>query len=326
MHTTTKKRRAHYTPQPDPRCPHMRLTGRDIDMLVEILKHRFLRSNHLIALTAGGRQAILKRIRRLYDHGYLVRLREPITWYREPGSKPKIYALGNAGADVLAEQRGISRGEINWQLKNERVGQPHIEHTLAVADVMVHIELDSRKKNDLNYIDSDELFQKFSVSTRNKKNPYRFQVDVPGKERTDTLGAAPDKVFAFEVAWQSAERNRRHILLELDRGTEPNLRHTKALTTQTSILKKIMVYSEAYKQKLHKEQYHWASFRVAIVTTNAERVSHILALIRKLTKECDYRSDLFYVTDFDSFSSHNTFDLQWCVIKKGEEERVTILE
>jgi hypothetical protein len=49
------------------------LTERDIDIIAHVARHRFLRSDHVAALVGGSQQRILRRLRLLFDNGYLDR-------------------------------------------------------------------------------------------------------------------------------------------------------------------------------------------------------------------------------------------------------------
>jgi len=53
----------------------IRLTERDQDILRHVRRHRFLLSDHIQALVPGSRQQILRRLQRLFHHGYLDRPR-----------------------------------------------------------------------------------------------------------------------------------------------------------------------------------------------------------------------------------------------------------
>jgi len=52
-----------------------------------------------------------------------------------------VYALGDKGADLLAERFGIDRGKIKWNEKNKEVKDRHIQHTLMISNFRICLEL-----------------------------------------------------------------------------------------------------------------------------------------------------------------------------------------
>ena len=63
----------------------MQLTERDRDILRQVRRHRFLRSSHILALIGGSSQQVLRRLQRLYHHGYLDRPRAQIDYFHRGG-------------------------------------------------------------------------------------------------------------------------------------------------------------------------------------------------------------------------------------------------
>ena len=49
------------------------MTARDTEILRMVNRHRFLRSHQIAELLDGSREQVLRRLQRLYHHGYLER-------------------------------------------------------------------------------------------------------------------------------------------------------------------------------------------------------------------------------------------------------------
>ena len=96
-----------------------RLQERDREIIKHVFKHRFLNSNHIVALIGGTRQPILRRLHGLFHAGYLARPLEQIRPYKR-GSDPMVYGLGNAGADLLAEEYQVPRGRLTGPERTEK--------------------------------------------------------------------------------------------------------------------------------------------------------------------------------------------------------------
>jgi Replication-relaxation len=288
----------------------MILTPRDLDILRAVYRHRLLRSTHLVALSGGSPQATLRRLQLLFHHGYLDRPPMQLDWYAR-GSEPLVYALGNRGAEVL-EAEGVARPRgVRWDTKNRNVSRVFLHHTLAVAEVMVAFEAACRARDGVQFIPPEEVLAGAPPETRRLRLPFRWQVEVRHDGKLHRLGVEPDKVFGLRV--EDAPENRRHtfFFLEADRGTMPVRR--KGLG-QTSFLRKLLCYQETWRQGLHRTHLGISNFRVLTVTTNRERVEHLVEACRKLTGG---GSRLFLFTDYERLSHMNILTHKW-VNGRGE--------
>jgi hypothetical protein len=67
------------------------VTARDFDILEHVRRHRFLSSAHLVALDGGNESNILARLRKLFDHGHLVRPLAQLATMPVIGPRPMVY-------------------------------------------------------------------------------------------------------------------------------------------------------------------------------------------------------------------------------------------
>jgi hypothetical protein len=271
----------------------------------------------------GGERRVRERLRALFDHGLLDRVDEPVVDYDTPGSDPMIYALGNEGAAVLAKAYGLRIGTIDWRAKNqELISKPYIYHTLAVAEVMVALAAGCRERGNVRLLAPQEVVRDTPHASAQRTNPYLWRVSLPDPGLRAPIGMRPDKICGLHVLARPEGRNRAYFCLEADLGTMPVERET---LRQTSIAKKIIGYSETYKQKLHTALYNWGLFRVLFVTTSQERVDSMLQYVAKVTHERRYRSDLFVFADYAALAQQHIFDVRWRCIRNGAEEGMTLL-
>ena len=110
--------------------PPIRLTGRDLDVLGQVRKHRFLRSTHLAQLIGGSQQQLLRRLQRLYHQGHLDRPRAQLDYFHQTGSKPIVYGLGRKGARLMQAGEAC---EHRRQTRSGFAGRVFLEHALMVA-------------------------------------------------------------------------------------------------------------------------------------------------------------------------------------------------
>ena len=180
-----------------------RLTDRDLEIIRHVFEHRFLRSTHLVSLLPGSRQQVLRRLQCLFHHGYLDRPRAQIDYYRK-GSKTMVYGLGNKGMQLLEREDGISPCKLDWTARNRSITRFFMEHTLAVADVMVALELSCRRRG-------VQLIHAPVVA-----GGFKWSVRVHYRGVATAIGVVPDRVFALKTPTAT-----RWFFLEADRATMP---------------------------------------------------------------------------------------------------------
>ena len=113
------------------RIPHERLelSPRDIEILSSVYTYRFLTSSQLTKMFFPSKSFADRRLRKLYDHGFLDRIQRPVT----EGKCELLYALWTEGARVLSRKIKISREELGWSKSKNRVGGEFLEHELEVT-------------------------------------------------------------------------------------------------------------------------------------------------------------------------------------------------
>lgn len=297
------ERRKRFRREPEGR---IQITERDLAILQQVFRHRFLRSTHLQALF-GGQQVFLRRLAELYHHGFLDRPREPIEFYACAGSKPMVYALGNKGADLLRDHCGLPRGKVNWAEKNQGIGPLFLDHTLLVADVMVALELACRTNGRVRFVPAEELLARAPEVTRRRPRPFEWSVACRYLGEPVTLGVAPDACFGLHFLDRPEGRNHAYFFLEADRATMPIVRNN---VRQTSFVRKMTAYAETWKQGIHTAVYGIKNFRVLTVTSSAERVGNLIQANRDLGN--GQGSRLFLFTDTATFrAAEDPLALEW---------------
>ena len=145
----------------------MELTPRDADMLRLLRRHRFLRSHHIAALLGGSRQQLLRRLQKLYHHGYVERPTCQLDYYQQPGSRSIAYGLASRGAAHLRRVDNIPFSELDWISRNRAVKRLFLEHALMVSYIMVALEIASQKRGEMRLLIEHEI--PLAESTRRNK-------------------------------------------------------------------------------------------------------------------------------------------------------------
>jgi len=247
----------------------MQLTQRDREIIRQIYRHRFLRSNQIVALAGGSAQQILRRLKLLYHHGYLERPRAQLRYYECGGSKSIAYGLGKKGGTLLRRGHGMPVHPDSWDEKNHIIGRIYLEHTLFVVDVMTAIELACRNQGGIRLLYEDQL------ALHSERQPFGWRVKISEGLK---LGVVPDRVFALEFQDQNGESQRAYFFLEADRGTMPV---TRSNLSQTSFRRKLLAYEATWVQNLHR-RFGFHRFRVLTVTTSAVRVNSLVTACSQL--------------------------------------------
>jgi proteasome lid subunit RPN8/RPN11/DNA-binding Lrp family transcriptional regulator len=203
-----------------PEIQPLRFTNRDCEILKCLQRHRFLRSDHIVALCAGSRQQVLRRLQRLFHHGYLERPRCQIDYYQS-GSRRIAYGLGNKGAAWLKRELSLQFHKLDWEQKG-RVGRLFLEHALLVSDIMVALELACRNRKDIRLLSADDL------RIPNMREPFQWKVDIGQRQK---CGVIPDRVFGLE-----ANGNQCWYFLEADRDTMPITRSDLVSATAAQLV------------------------------------------------------------------------------------------
>jgi hypothetical protein len=284
-----------------PAVTPLQLTERDRQIIRLIHRHRFLRSDQIVALIGGSQQQVLRRLQLLYHHGYLERPRAQIQYYERGGSKSIAYGLGNKGGALLKLEFGIAVDSVSWSEKNHVIGRVYLEHALLVSDVMVSLELACRKHGGVRLMHEDDL------ALTLQRQPFGWRVKIQNGSK---LGVIPDRVFALEFPDASGINQRIHFFLEADRGTMPVTRST---LSQTSFFRKLLAYETTWTQKIHQRQLGIQRFRVLTVTTIPGRVKSLVEACSQLKRG----HGLFLFAD-RSILSGDIFSRVWQSGRPGE--------
>jgi len=252
----------------------IKIQPRDLEIINLVWRYRFLNSEQVQVLVEGSDQVILRRLQKLYHHGYLDRPISQIV-FSNPlfGPKKMVYGLGDKGADLLAETYGIDRGNITWREKNREVSERYIQHTLTVSDFRACLTLALKNSPEvkLQWLNDGGL--------EIKREVYFVK---EGKQRR--LPIVPDGFFQIEDPG-----GKMYFFLEADRSTMTNNR----------FLNKMRAYWLWWRQGKSKES-GIETFRVLTITRTEQRKENL----RRITKYADERqagSRMFWFTDSGSY-------------------------
>ncbi len=261
-----------------------------------VSRHRFLRSHQIADLVGGSRQQVLRRLQRLYHHGYLERPACQIDYYQSPGSRSIAYGLASRGAAHLRRVDDTPFSRLDWTSRNRSVKRLFLQHALMVSDIMVALEIACRQRGDVRLLIEHEI--PLPAATSNQRAPFQWTVTGSGKEK---LGVIPDRVFALEFG---SKGERILCFLEADRGTMPVER---AKHDASSIARKLHAYALTWKAGIHRSRFGISRVRVLTVTSSEGRCGNICSAASTVSGG----HGIFLQTATSCFSPNNCLGPVW---------------
>jgi DNA-binding Lrp family transcriptional regulator len=285
-------------------APAFRVTEDDITIVHQIARHRFLRSAHVAALVGRSPSRTNYRLSRLFHAGYVDRPRAQLDYYPTSGSAPMVYALGNAGAKLLSERRGVEFAHVASGRKNQSAGRPFIEHQLEIADFYVALHVAARGRSDIRLMHADELESAFPEQTKVLHNPLALPVGITHNGKTCELELIPDLAFGL----LSPDGKRRCFMVEIDRGTMPIRRSD---IRQTSFDRKMRTYLAAHAAQQHEQRFGWKTFRVLTVTSDRQRARSLIDALREIESPPAPGPELFFFALRDELRATDPMSHVW---------------
>lgn len=260
-----------------------------------------------------SKQVISRRLRKLWEGEYLDR---PISQNRTnsltPGSDYLVYALAREGARELRDKHQLPISPERWTQKNSELKPLSIAHHMSTTRFTVAFATDAWKVDGARMRYADEVLPGKFHETPSAGLKYIIQADAPWHERGMRQGTAPDEIIGLDYAGE-----RQVLFIEIDQGTEtiePGKRRLRSPTfwTDTSFLRKMLIYSAAFRAGAHKKRFGIPAFRVVTVTTNAARVEKMVEAYEQHLSSGENRTPagLFLFTDWENLSSSGVGPVQ----------------
>ena len=228
------------------------LTERDLIILEELYKYRFLNSEQLVSLLGGSRQGLLRRLNLLYHGGYLDRPQAQLAWI---GNNPIVYGLGNKGAQLVAEKLDLSLSTVDWTSKNREARGLFLEHTLMTAQFLIMVRLACEQVDGIEFIETEKIIERRPVVPAGQAKPLSWRVeadrDHSGQKKTVTFSMVPDSAFGLQFTENGQSKGNAYFFLEADRSTMPIQRSN---LVRSSYYKKLVGYWDSWRQELFPEK------------------------------------------------------------------------
>jgi hypothetical protein len=219
----------------------------DIEILRLVFEHRFLRREHLSALTSRHPKRLHRRLLKLGSRRYLSTIRLP--------QQKFIYAIGSAGLDILVEEGIASRDVLDDRLRTHELSELFLKHQMMIVDLHVILTVASQKGpvRLVNWREGTGLYDSVVA------------LDHEGSSR---LPVRPDAFFTLQDLRREEGADRANYALEADRSTTAHARFEE----------KLRAYWNYIDQGLHEKKLGVKRFRVLTVTVSEARAMNLALL------------------------------------------------
>lgn len=290
------------------------LTPRDLELLLSVYKYRYLSTTQVQALHFLSAQTAARRLRLLSRAGYLAD-------FRAPGVDERLVTLAAKGAEAVAAQLLVPLSALDWA---KRRPEPHdhyfLRHFLAASDFRIALTQACAEVPDLALLGflPEHLGRKTpSGSVAKYIRDVVADIESPGRRHAHT----PDGVFALARGGKAAL-----FFLEVDRGTEvlsdPGKGFLKAIRFYVAYLQ-----GDTYQR--YREDFRVAepfrAFRVLIVTTSSERLSHMRAVGGALPVEPAHAKRFIWLTTEAEVTPATVLTSIWVPLDPAESKRYAIV-
>ncbi len=256
----------------------MRLTNRDIKILVDLEFYKYLTTSQVQRLHFSSQKKACRRLKILFDNGYLQRSERSIASVFGKGEY--VYCLNREGSAVVSSIMGKKVQIVKPKYRSIRDGQ-HFEHFLHISDFKINLTIACEH--------SSELSCYFATSQ---------EVSKVSKQ------IIPDATFYLE----NRARKRLLLFLEADRSTE-SIKASSQI--QNDITKKVRAYCRyfdtggysAYNKIFNYEKFK--GFRLLFVTTGQQR-------LRNIKHACiEAQANFVWLTTFDRITPETILNDIW---------------
>ena len=272
--------------------------------MANLARLRLASGEQLAALDGGSGQNVSRALLALWENGFVERLlgqAEVRVLYK--GSFPLIYGLTRTGAWLLRKHGYPIHRRLLYETDKQRhAGWRFIEHRVDITEFMVRLQLACRARNDVTLIERQAIIDRAPKAERERRVRLVAKVRIDGAHQL--LAVDPDELFGLQFA---GTKHPTYFMFERDRGEMPV--HRRKSKDQTYFAKKMLTYHEANRLGEHVNELGIPNFRVATITSTAERVAQMIEAQKEIT---DGRgSNVFLFIDDASLLKSNPLDAPW---------------
>lgn len=230
------------------------LTARDKQIIKAVWQYRFLSSSQIRELFFSSKSKADRRLRELYDHGFIDRIAIPVV----QGRGELIYALWDKGAEILSRDLGLERKELKWNRQRNRIQPQFMQHELNLGGFRMAVEKETGNNAEIKL-----LFWHNGEELRTKLRT-QFTASNFVSNKGDLL--RPDAFFGIETT-----KGKLYFFVEVDRGTE----------SLPVIRQKAHLYSSGYTKGGFELELGIKKFRSLFISETEDRMVKLVSATKE---------------------------------------------
>jgi hypothetical protein len=277
--------------------PGSAVTERDIQVLVDVYKHRYLSVSQIQRLHFPSLQTAYRRLRGLTALGYLV-------GFTAPAISEHLYYLGKPGMDLVAQAMGVGMSDLKWQDSPQSPKDYYfLRHFMGVNDIRISLSQACEQSGIqlLGFI--PEYYGQKTAAGGLVKYIKDFVCDVKRPQEAP-IPHTPDAVFALEKNHVPAL-----FFLEVDRGTEVVGDERKGVLKCVRFYLNYLLSGKYQRYSQDFGSGEFKGFRTLIVTTTQIRIDNMRLAASNLAFG-EKAKKFIWLTDQEQ-ASRNIFDPIW---------------
>ena len=277
-----------------------RLMDRDVEVVLDIYKHRYLSVSQIATLRFPSIQTARRRLRVLTADEY-------VGGFTAPGTPETIYYLERKGAEVVASYIQVSIEDLKW-IRGTRTPKDYyfLKHFLKANDFRIALT-QAISSISTGITLSGYIPEYYGEKTEKGGSMKYIRDSICDMHNTSLIiNHTPDAVFALEKDGKAAL-----FFLEMDRGTE-------ALTNpEKGFLKSIHFYLNYWvsgKYQRYSEDFKcepFRNFRTLFVTTSQARVDNMRQAARDINIDPPQVKRFIWLTAGDRLTRDSMFQSIW---------------
>lgn len=284
------------------------LTERDVDIIFDVYKHRYLKTSQIQQLHFPSERTTTRRLKFLTDYKLLKH-------FNVPNIPERIYQVSSRGANLVAQHKGAAVADLLWSRTTAAPKDYYfMQHFLAINDFRIQTT-EACQKSDIHLSFIPEYYGHKHPSGRITKHikDFVFGLDNPAEKISHT----PDAVFALSKAAAASPggalggSSSALFFLEIDRGTEVLSDPDKGFL---KMIRYYLSYAKSAKFKSYQEEFRgcqFRNFRLLIVTSSEQRLDNMRQTISSRMEMASPVLRFFLVTTFDKIETETFWQPIW---------------
>jgi len=285
------------------------LTERDINIILDVYKHRYLKTSQIQQLHFPSERTTTRRLKFLIDAKLLKH-------FNVPNIPERIYQVSSQGANLVAQHQGVAVADLLWSRTTAAPKDYYfMQHFLAINDFRIQTtEACQNSDTQLSGFIPEYYGHKHSSGRITKHiKDFVFGLDNP----TEKISHTPDAVFALSRNAAASPggalggSSSALFFLEIDRGTEVLSDPDKGFL---KMIRYYLSYAKSAKFKSYQEEFkgcQFRNFRLLIVTSSGQRLDNMRQTISSRMELVSPVLRFFLVTTFDKIEIETFWQPIW---------------